>query len=308
MDTLPPPLPPPNSPLPSSESPEPGAFGPVPGPQRRWIRIAVPVAVALIVGILVAVLARPDDQSADAAEGPTTSSSPSVEPLSPPENPRARAKPFRIALTWSDEDPTDDNDGYEIRRNGTWVGDVEAGVTRFVDEGAIPGGNFTYEIRTQSLDGRYSEPISIEVSTPLPPRSAARVAGIFDVRADVTSSYGISGYEDVTFGWRLTPSCDDRACGFRLSDTVNDITVVSKRKGGTYTAPFTGRLGISCGDAPVTSSGTVELRVKTAKVIGGEWRATRLVGTMSHSETAQLGCRSSGATLSLNAKLVRLAG
>jgi hypothetical protein len=43
-----------------------------------------------------------------------------------------------------------------------------------------------------------------------------------------------------------------------------------------------------------------------AKVLGREWRATRLVGTMRHSEAEQLGCNASGATLALNGKLVRL--
>ena len=81
--------------------------------------------------------------------------------------------------------------------------------------------------------------------------------------------------------------------------------MVFKRKGGTYTAPLTGRLFV-CGGTPVTSNGTVELRVKMAKVLGREWRATRLVGTMRHSEAEQLGCRSSGATLALNGRLVQL--
>jgi hypothetical protein len=267
--------------------------------------IVVPVAVALLAGAVILIAARADDEVADTS-GPSVSPSLSVEPLSPPEDPEAKASPFRVALSWSDDDATVDSDGYEIRRNGTWIGDVEPGVMHFVDKEAIPGRSLTYKIRTQSLDGRFSEPASIEVSTPLPPLSEARVAGTFDVRAQVTSQYGYSEYGHPTFGWRLTPSCDTRACGFRARDLVNDFTMMFTRKGGMYSASLTGRLGLACSGTPVTSNGTVELRVKKAHVIGREWRATKLVGTMRHSEAEQLGCRASGATLALNGRLVRL--
>ena len=270
--------------------------------KRRWIWIVIPVAAALIAGAIIYFQSPENDPVAAASASP----SPEAQPPSPPEDPDAKAGPFQVTLTWSDEDATEGNDGYEIRRNGAWLGDVEAGVMRFVDETAIPGRELTYKIRTQSVDGLYSEPLTIEVSTPLPPLAEARVAGAFDVRTEVTSQYGYSDYGHPTFGWKLTPSCDTGACGFRLRDVVNDITMVFKRKGGTYTAPFSGHLNLVCGGTPVTSSGTVELRVKVARVLGREWRATRLVGTMRHSEGEQLGCRASGATLALKGKLVRL--
>jgi len=139
----------------------------------------------------------------------------------------------------------------------------------------VCGTRLLYKIRTKSVDGRFSEPVSIRVSTPLPPLAMARVVGVFDVRAHVTSTYGISSYDDPTFGWRLNPSCDTGACGFRLRGAVDDITMVFERKGGSYTASFTGRIGIVCGGTPSTSSGTVDLRVTKAKMIGRHWRATR---------------------------------
>ena len=132
------------------------------------------------------------------------------------------------------------------------------------------------------------------------------MAGVFDVRGDVTSVYGITGYGDPTFGWRMTP-------GLRHAGVRNPAPGPGERhhagaraEGGTYTASFTERLGITCSGTPVTSSGTVVLHVKKAKVVGREWRATRLVGTMTHSESAQLGCRSSGATLAVDGRLLQL--
>jgi hypothetical protein len=298
MDALPPP--------PSADQPRHPDFGRAPIRRRRWMWVAFPLAGIVLVALALILMLR-GYEDPRAAAAPMTSPSPSVEPLSPPVDPHARAKPFRVVLTWLNVDATIGDDGYEIRRDGAWIGSVDAGVLRFVDERVIPGRSLRYEIRTQSMDGRLSDPVSIDVSTPLPRLSSARVAGTFDVRADITSQFGVRGYDDPTFGWRLTPTCATRACTFRLRDVVNDLTMVFDRKGDTYTASFTGRLGLSCGNTPVTSSGTVELRVEKAKVIGREWRAIRLVGGMRHSETQQLGCRSSGATLVLKGKLIRLA-
>ena len=59
------------------------------------------------------------------------------------------------------------------------------------------------------------------------------------------------------------------------------------------------------GGAPATSVVTVDLKVDKARVIGDEWRATLLVGTLNHSEAAQLGCGYSEAELAVRARLAQ---
>ena len=300
MDTLPPP--------PSDERPEPGDFGPAPTRRRRWLWIALPLAALVLVAAVVILIIGPGGEPpARVRAAPSPSPSPTPIPLIAPQDVKARARPFKVTLTWTHPNLYE-NDGFEIRRNGEWIGSVERGATRFVDDDPVLGKERTYEISATTDDGRLSESISIDVTTPLPPLAEARVAGTFDIRGNVSSSYGINDYDDVSFGWRMKPACDTRACGFRLRDDLSDITMNFKRTGGIYTTSFSGRLGLACGDTPVTSSGTVELRVKKARLIRGEWRAIRLTGVMRHSEPQQLGCRSSGATLDLNGKLIRLAG
>jgi hypothetical protein len=49
----------------------------------------------------------------------------------------------------------------------------------------------------------------------------------------------------------------------------------------------------------------IEFKVVAARVIGQEWRATRIVGTLDQSEPVQPGCTSSSASHSLRARLVR---
>jgi hypothetical protein len=269
--------------------------------------VALPVAAIVLVAAVVFLIANADEEPVRAAPAaPSPSSSATPVPLIAPQDVKARARPFKVTLTWTHPNPYE-NDGFEIRRNGEWIGSVEKGATRFVDDDPVIGKERTYEITATTDDGRLSEPVSIDVTTPLPPLTEARVAGTFDVRGEVISSYHIDDYDHASYGWRFTPSCVTRACGGRLHDEVNDITMVVKRTGGTYTAPFTGRL-LVCNGTPVTSNGTVELHVKKARLIRGEWRAIRLIGTMRHSEAQQLGCNASGATLDLNGKLVRLAG
>jgi hypothetical protein len=67
---------------------------------------------------------------------------------------------------------------------------------------------------------------------------------------------------------------------------------------------YSAQLGLNCSGTPTSSSGSITIRVTKARVVDGEWRATRVEGTMMHAEVAQLGCRASSATLSLNGKLV----
>ena len=77
-----------------------------------------------------------------------------------------------------------------------------------------------------------------------------------------------------------------------------------KRTGPRYRGEFTGQFLAECGGSPVASAAELDLRVDRARVIGDEWRATHLVGTLGHSEAAQLGCGYSEAQLTVRARLV----
>jgi hypothetical protein len=80
-----------------------------------------------------------------------------------------------------------------------------------------------------------------------------------------------------------------------------DREVRTARGAGTYKGLF----NVRCGTAQATSVVEIRLKVEAARPIAGEWRATRLTGTLSHSEASQLGCVSAQTRLSLRARLIR---
>jgi hypothetical protein len=60
---------------------------------------------------------------------------------------------------------------------------------------------------------------------------------------------------------------------------------------------------MECSGAHATSSLQIDLKVVRARALGGEWRATRVTGTIDQAEAAQLGCGSSQAELAVRARL-----
>jgi hypothetical protein len=247
--------------------------------------------------------------SSDAGEAATpTQRAPSATveetpaPL-PPASFAAEATPFKIVLTW--DPPPDEVERFELFRDGYSLGTQLGSLTSYTDQDVRPGQVYNYEIASRSgelVSGRLHQ----SVETPVPPLRAARLAGSFDVRTRFLSKSGYGEYAAPTFGWRFRPKCGSGPCDVVLRDLHEARTRATlQRRGTRYRSSFTGRIGLECSGSPVTSSVTVALRVDDARVVGSEWLATRLVGTVSHSEGAQLGCRASSARLAVRARLVR---
>jgi hypothetical protein len=57
-------------------------------------------------------------------------------------------------------------------------------------------------------------------------------------------------------------------------------------------------MDIRCGSAPVMTIASIRMRVTDADVIGDEWRATELEGSIVERSRPQLGCRGSQITYS----------
>jgi hypothetical protein len=279
---------------------------PAPPPRRRsWIVIAgASLAIVLVVGGVLVALAQRDEtapqRAAESDENPVADE----VPLIPPRDLEGKARPSKVALSWLGPASWVEEARYEIRRNDTFIGYVDPPRKRFIDDEVAPGTDYTYEVRVEGPDGTFSDAVSVELSTPLPPLAEARVEGTFDVRSKITDETGYGDYTAPGFGWTLRPACGSGPCGFTLRDIVRDDLKLSlTRQKLTYTGTFSERFEIQCEGTGVISNGTVVLRVAKARVLDGEWRATRLTGTLSHQEAAQLGCRSSSATLSLTATL-----
>ena len=76
-----------------------------------------------------------------------------------------------------------------------------------------------------------------------------------------------------------------------------------KQKGKQCSGAYTGYFWVSCENTHSPSSVDIALKVVKAKVIDGEWRATKLEGTIDSSETPQFGCSSAEASQTVKALL-----
>jgi hypothetical protein len=148
--------------------------------------------------------------------------------------------------------------------------------------------------------------VAVEVQVPVPALRAARLEGVHTVLVRVTSH---SGYREIDERYRtgatFRPRCPAGPCDVRLVGLVDrGFRTVLRRRGATYAGSARGRFNVRCGDVETISEVALELRVVRARVVAGEWVATRLEGTMVRAEAAQLGCVASRAEMDLRARLL----
>ncbi len=233
----------------------------------------------------------------------TTSTGEGNAGLLPPSDFTATPAAFRVVLTWAP--PAEDVDDYALYRDGVDLASVPGSEARFIDEDVSPGETYTYEIESR-LGAETSDRVAVDTDTTVPPVKAARVEGSFNVSTRVASQSGYSDYQRSNFGWRFRPRCPEGPCDVLWSDLhLQRLRATLNRSGARYRGTFAGRFLIECSGSPTTSRVTLDLRVDAARAIGTGWRATRLIGTLDHSESPQLGCVASAAELQVRAQLAQ---
>lgn len=241
--------------------------------------------------------------SEDATDAGTETGSMTTVALSPPSDLEAKARLATVRLRWRPPAEGPSVEGYGVYRNGSLLQGLAGDETAFTDDEVKPGKTYRYEVQARA-EGGVSESASAKVKVPVPPLRAARVVGDFAVTAKLISKSGYTSYSHPTFGWHFTPRCGARACDVDWRDIGRDrIHAKLERTGAGYEGHYSGPFLAECSGTPTTSSVTLSLRIDKARPLAGEWRATRLVGTLSNSESAQLGCVSSSASLKVTAKL-----
>lgn len=291
--------------LPAPPPPPPDTTGQPPAPPRRPAKkiLAIIAAVLLLAGAIVGIaLAAGGGNEAGA---PEPASSPTV---APPFGLTATAEvvPFGVTLSWSAPSGDAEILGYKIFRDDLVIAAVPSQTTTYVDHNVFPGKVFTYEVVARGNGVLESERVSTQVEVPVPSMSAARVTGSFNVKAKTTSQHGFTNdLGSFTMGWDFAPKCDQGACSVVWRDlTEKTLTATLKRKGASYSGSDSGKFLGRCGSVLTDGTVTVTFHVTRAKAIGSDWRASKLVGTVTNTIPAQLGCVSAGATLSITATLL----
>jgi hypothetical protein len=277
------------------------------GPKRIVVLVGAVVVVALIAAVAAVALSGGGTTTAKkTSDQPSRTSPIPTLPLLAPVELSAKAAPFSVTLTWTQPTGGAEVIGYKVYRDGLMVGSVSSPSTTFEDSNVLPGASYTYGVLSRGAGVDESDPTSVQLTTPVPALSAARVSGNFDVRVKPTYQFGYSEtFRSGTAGWNFEPKCSEGACSTVWRDiNLDSIKFTLARKGVTYAGSGRGKFDITCGGVDQASKVTVQLKVVKATVIDGQWRAVRLTGKLTQREGAALGCRSSGADYRITANLV----
>jgi hypothetical protein len=278
-------------------------------PSRRVLPFAL-VALGLVVVAAVAaavLVVRSDRGGALVSVGPTISASASTPSprIAPVRNLAARAEPFEVILTWTREAGATPVDGYGIFRDGVELTAIPP-AAMYTDTTAEPGTDYTYEVEPRGGAGSVmGTRIAVSVTTPTPTMRSARVQGDFTVKVKVVSQNGFETFTNsYTLAWHFEPTCAAGPCDVVWTDLAEDtLEATLTRTGVSYRGSDSGKFNVKCNDAEVKSTLSVAFDVITAKGIDGQWRATKLKGTLTETESAQLGCVASKAVLAITATL-----
>jgi hypothetical protein len=284
-----------------------GISAPDPARRSRTRLLLIGGGILVLLGAAIGIaIASGGSKKTGALPGASSpAASPSASPtVSPPTGFTAKGKtdPFGVVLTWSA--PVGQSvRGYRIYRAGIQIAAVPSGTTTYMDSNVAPGETYTYEILSRGEGLFQSTKVSTDVKVPVPALSSARLDGTFTVKFKTTSQYGYVGsLGNLTLGWDFKPKCKQGACKVTLKDlSIKDLKTTLTRKGVNYSGTDSAKFIGSCGGVQGTSTLTVDLHVVKARVIEGEWRATKLGGTVVESHPAVMGCTSGGAHFSVTA-------
>jgi hypothetical protein len=304
---IPPPPMPAEAPLGQAFPAEPAGgngMGPPPPKRSRARLMLIGAGILVVAGIVIGVVIASGGGKKEVASLNPTATTPPAPSVAPPVGftAKGQAIPFGVVMTWSA--PTGQGvQGYRIYREGVQIATPPSGTTTYMDSNVKPGKTYTYEILTRGTGLIQSARVSSDVVVPVPPLSSARFEGTFDAKMKTTSQ---SGYSDnlgsFTLGWNFKPKCSEGSCDVTWKDLhYKDFKTALDRKGVNYSGSDTGKFFGVCGGAKGTSTLTLTLHVVKAKVIAGEWRATKLEGTLVESHSSAFGCVSGGAHFSVTA-------
>jgi hypothetical protein len=193
---------------------------------------------------------------------------------------RADGSNWALELSWTAPDGAD-IEHYEVRRNGVSIG-TEIGETAFVDETAQPGTRYRYEVTGIDPQGRVTDATEASIETGEPALRQARLAGAFVVQMRVLEASGTR--KPIRGGgiyFSFDPRCRSGPCDVRWGVRRATTDGLLRRRRATYAARLRTPLFVrNCFGDVVDERLDVRLRVTAAAAVGGQWRATRIRGSI----------------------------
>ena len=297
MDVIPPPSEPDAPPAPANPATRPSGE-----PDHRAVTIVTIVACVAIIAVIGGAMAIAGG-GGDVASA--TPAAPSPTAVAAPQTMDAHPAAFVVVLTWAQGEGLPVS-YYAVTRDGRPITTLKPDTTTWIDRSVTPETRYVYVVAAVGADGTRAL-TRVVAKTPTAPLSTARFQGTFNVHLHATSHFGFSNFhgEDQTAGWRSTPACRKGPCDTELADLHRKAFVLTMTRNG---AAYQGTVSISgivkCAGADVTSTFTVSIHATDAGAVRDRWVVTKVQGTMTQSEVAQLGCIASGATYSVTGSLV----
>ena len=294
-------IPPPSEPY-APPAPANPATRPSGEPDHRAVTIVTIVACVAIIAVIGGAMAIAGG-GGDVASA--TPAAPSPTAVAAPQTMDAHPAAFVVVLTWAHGEGLPVS-YYAVTRDRRPITTLKPDTTTWIDRSVTPETRYVYVVAAVGADGTRAL-TRVVAKTPMAPLSTARFQGTFNVHLHATSHFGFSNFhgEDQTAGWRSTPACRKGPCDTELADLHRKAFVLTMTRNG---AAYQGTVSISgivkCAGADVTSTFTVSIHVTDGGAVRDRWVVTKVQGTMTQSEVAQLGCIASGATYSVTGSLV----
>jgi hypothetical protein len=193
---------------------------------------------------------------------------------------KADGSNWALELSWTAPDGVD-IEHYEVRRNGVSIG-AEIRDTVYVDETAQPGARYRYEVTGVDPQGRATDAAEASIETGEPALRQARLAGAFVMKMRVLEATGTR--KPVRGGgiyYSFDPRCRSGPCDVRWGVRRARTEGILRRRRATYAARLRTPLFVrNCFGDVVDERLDVRLRVTAAAPVGGQWRATRIEGSV----------------------------
>jgi hypothetical protein len=163
--------------------------------------------------------------------------------------------------------------------------------TRLVDQDVLPETPYHYEVTAVDAGGVRTDTASVTVDTNAPPVADARLEGRFAMKMHITGQGGLQGgASGFAMLFLYDPACAKGACDVTWSRKDRPGSGRIPLAGGAYHGTVHSAFQIrSCHGGTLTETLAFTTKVVEASVIHGQWRATKIEGTLHESAPAS-GC------------------
>jgi hypothetical protein len=202
-----------------------------------------------------------------------------------------KADPRTWALTLAWEAPSDfEVDHYEVMRDGRAVA-KDVSQTRYGDHDAEPATTYRYSVVGFDAEGNHTGSATATVDTGSPPVADARLEGRFGMKMHITSQTGLtSGASGGGLVFLYDPRCGSGPCDVTWTRQGSSVGGTLARDGAAYRGTVYAPLLVhSCHGGTLNETLVFATRVTQGAVVHGEWRATKIEGTLEESAPAS-GC------------------